>query len=70
MEQLWRNSGTDMIVEQWKVDSGTDEQLRWNSGTDRVDQRNSDSGTEMEEQWNNNAEEQWNNDGGTVEQIW
>ena len=35
-----------------------------------MDQRNSDSGTEMEEQWNNNVEEQWNNDGGTVEQIW
>ena len=31
-----------------------------------MDQRNSDSGTEMEEQWNNNVEEQWNS--GIVEE--
>ena len=29
-----------MIVEQWNVDSGTDEQLRWNSGTEVVEQWN------------------------------
>ena len=39
VEQLWRNSGTDM-VEQSNNDGGTVEQIWWNSGT------------VMEEQWN------------------
>ena len=45
VEQLWWNSGTDM-VEQYKTAYGTEEQLWWNSGTMMVEQWNSDSGTE------------------------
>ena len=34
-----------MMVEQWNSDSGTEEQLWWNSGTEVVKQWSNDGGT-------------------------
>ena len=67
------------MVDQWNSDSGTEEQLWWNSGTMMVEQWNNDGTMRVEqwnrysgivEQWNSGTVEQWNRDGGTVEQIW
>ena len=69
------NSGTHIVEKRSGMvnsDSGTEEQLWWNSGTEMVDQRNRDDRPEEHRWWNSGTMmvEQRNSDGGTVEQIW
>ena len=65
------------MAEHWNSDSGTEEQLWWNSRTEMVPQWNNDGetvnryGGTVEQRWWNSGTmmiEQWNGDGGTEEQ--
>ena len=58
------------MVEQWNSDSGREEQLWWNSGTEVVEQWTNDYGTEQQRWWNSGTVmvEELNRYGVTVEQ--